>query len=73
MIINGHKGKRKGKTGITIHILDQKNPKYSKTLTIHNVNIDELYEKIKFFLTLMENDEVTIKWKTISKKKSSEY
>lgn len=64
MIIEKHQGKKKGQTGITVHILDQSNPKYSKSLTVHGMNIDELYDKIKFFITLLENNEVTLEWKT---------
>ena len=54
MLIEDRKGRKAG--GITINIYEQySRPIHSKTLTVHGYDVDEIYAKIKFFLTALEN------------------
>ena len=53
-MIQTRAGKKKGKVGITIHIYQQYHkPQYSKTLTLQNISVDEVYEKIRFFFKIL--------------------
>lgn len=53
-VIKEHMGKRKGKTGVTVHIYSQsKKPIYSKSLTIHGLEVDMVHSYIKFWFDVL--------------------
>lgn len=59
MLIKNRKGKKKGKTGITISIYEQyKKPRMQKSLTVHDMTVNQVYQKIKFFMKAIENGKV---------------
>lgn len=49
-VIDKGKGKRHGERGITVHILKQLSNETTKTITVKNSSIQEVYDKIKFAL-----------------------
>ena len=53
-VIRKHTGKRRERKGITIHLLKQGSKERSKTITVHGLNIDQLYEKLLFFTKALE-------------------
>jgi hypothetical protein len=62
MNIQNRLGKKKGEIGVTVHIYQQYHkPMFSKTLTLQNTNVDEVYEKIRFFFTVLGNCKGKIK------------
>lgn len=53
-IIEGHRGKKKGETGITIHIYSQgKKIGFSKTITVHGMDVNLTYAYIKFWFDVL--------------------
>ena len=55
-VIKGHVGKKKGETGVTVHIYSQgKKPIYSKSLTIHGMDVDLIYSYIKFWFNVLSS------------------
>jgi len=67
-IIERHEGKRRGEKGITIHMLKQGSNEKSKTITVTDVTIDELYNKLIFFLKTLLEVEGNSKMKIIIEK-----
>ena len=56
MLIDDRKGKKKGIKGVTINIYEQyTRPIYSKSITVHGYDVEEIYTKIKFFLKALES------------------
>lgn len=50
-VIEKREGKRKGETGVTIHMYKQRTrPMVTKTITVHGIDIESLYTKMVFFL-----------------------
>lgn len=49
IVINKHEGKRKGQKGITVHLLKQGSKEQSKSITVHGMSINQLYEKLMFY------------------------
>ncbi len=56
-VIERHLGKKKGVQGVTVHLLIQGSNEPSKTITVNGLSVDELYEKLMFFLTTISNTE----------------
>lgn len=49
--IKNREGKSRGETGVTIHIYKQRTkPMETKTITVHGIEVNQLHEKILFFL-----------------------
>ena len=53
-LIDNHTGKHKGERGITIHLLEQGSSGGSKSITVHGVSIQSLYEKLLFYPRSLE-------------------
>ena len=62
--IKRHVGKRKGIKGVTIHLLRQGTKERSKTITVKGLTINQLYQRLLFFLKFLEEEGIT----TITKK-----
>ena len=59
-VIKGHAGKRKGETGVTVHIYSQgKKPIYSRSLTIHGLEVDMIHSYIKFWFDVLSASKPT--------------
>ena len=63
-LIESHTGKKKGETGVTIHVYSQHTkPMNSRSLTIHGLDVELAYSYLKFFfraLQMSDDDGVKI-------------
>ena len=54
MQIRERKGKEKGKTGITIQVIDQARRQKSLALTVHGTTVKEAYRNIRTWFEALE-------------------
>lgn len=60
-IIKNKTGWKKGKMGVTIQIFQQKHKRNTKALTIHGMDVEEIYNQIKFWFLLLEEKPKKVK------------